>query len=341
MSCYNIAMKDNSANKTMLSILRVLKNHQNAIIGSGEISRQLKDFGIDLTERTIRYHLKIMDERGLTIVHGKEGRTITEKGLEELSSSHVSERVGFIISKIDTLAYQSSFDIDTQSGKVVLNISCFPKDKIKEVTRLSSKVFNSPYIMSDRVYAATEGRNIGEFIVPEGMVGLAPVCSVTINSVLMKHGIPVASKYGGLLEVEKSGPTRFTSLISYEGSSLDPLVVFIKSQMTSVGEVMSKGKGKVLASFREIPVVTIDKALELQQRLSEIGMGGLLSIGAPNTPHYEIPVSRDKAGMVVVGGLNPVAILEEAGIRTINKAMSVMFDYEALIPFKECMKQLK
>lgn len=333
-------MKDTSMTKTIVSILKVLETHRHEIVGSREISRQLTMYGIDLTERTIRYHLKIMDERGLTQVHGKEGRTITDKGIEELKNSNVSERIGFIISKIESLSYTSDFDIESKQGKVILNISCLPQGRIKDAKRIVNKVMASPYVMSDRVFLAPEGESIGDFIVPEGMIGMGTVCSVTINSVFLKHGIPVTSKYGGLLEVEENGPTRFTSLISYEGSSLDPLVVFIKSRMTSVGDVLNTNCGRVLASFREIPVVTIQQAMDLQKRMKELGIGGLLTIGAPNQPLYEIPVGMDKTGMVIVGGLNPVAALEESGIETINKAMSVLMEYERLEPFDQAIKQL-
>ena len=98
-------------NKTMISILKVLEKHRDDVIGSTELSRQLRQHGGELTERTVRYHIKIMDERGLTQVFGKEGRKITGKGLDELSNAMVSDRVGFIISKIETLSYQTGFGI--------------------------------------------------------------------------------------------------------------------------------------------------------------------------------------------------------------------------------------
>jgi hypothetical protein len=91
-------------NKTMLAILKTLDGHSD-IVGSREIAKQLQLHGIDLTERTVRYHLKIMDERGYTEVFGKEGRKITEKGKKELGHSLVSEKIGFVISKIETLSY--------------------------------------------------------------------------------------------------------------------------------------------------------------------------------------------------------------------------------------------
>ena len=95
----------------MLAILKVLEKQPDTILGSRELSRQLKLHGIELTERTVRYHLRILDERGFTKVFGKEGRMITRKGREELSQALVSEKVGFVISKIETLSYLTNLDL--------------------------------------------------------------------------------------------------------------------------------------------------------------------------------------------------------------------------------------
>jgi repressor of nif and glnA expression len=324
--------------KTVVAILKLLEKHQESPLGSRELSRQLKLHGIDLTERTVRYHMKIMDEKGLTKVFGKEGRKITEKGLEELKNARVSERVGFIISKIETLSYQTTFDPENETGQVILNVSCFPEEDLKAALKVMRPVFSSPYVMSDRVIFARGGKNIASVTVPDGMVGIGTVCSVTVNGIFLKASVPVSSKLGGLLQIEDGEPSRFISVISYEGSSLDPHLVFIKSGMTSVSEAVKSGSGKVLASFREIPVVCVEKAVELQERLKELGIGGILLVGNPNQPLVEMPVGMDRAGMVVVGGLNPVAALEEAGIKTENTAMAILKDYTKLLPFKEAIK---
>lgn len=325
-------------NKTMLAILDILNRHQDEIIGSRELSRQLRLHGIELTERTVRYHLKILDEKGFTNVYGKEGRRITKKGREELASALVSERVGFIISKIETLSYQTNFDMDRQEGDIILNISFLPEKDVKDALRIMKPVFRSPYVMSDRVVLAREGERIGDIVVPEGRIGLGTVCSVTINGIFLKAGIPVTSRFGGLLEVNEEGPSRFVALISYEGSSLDPIVVFIKSRMTSVIDAVRHRAGNVLASFREIPVVSIEKAVQLQEKLNSIGIGGILLIGNPNQPLFEMPVGMNKTGMVIVGGLNPVAALQEAGIPTESTAMAILKEYSELIPFKDILK---
>ena len=78
-------------NKTMIAILDVLNKHPGSILGSRELSRQLRLHGIELTERTVRYHLRLLDERGFTRVFGRAGRMITQKGKEEFAQSLVSE----------------------------------------------------------------------------------------------------------------------------------------------------------------------------------------------------------------------------------------------------------
>jgi len=327
-------------NKTLLAILKVLNGHQDTIIGSREISRELKMYGVKLSERTVRYHLKILDERGLTEVFGKEGRKITEKGKAELANALVSQKVGFVISRIDTLSYLTSFDPETMEGEVILNISYLSSHDLRKAFRLMKPVFASPYVMSDRVAVFHPGEKIGDQVVPEGQVAIGTVCSVTINGVFLKAGIPVHSRFGGVLEVGKKGASRFVALISYEGSSLDPLEVFIKGKMTDVKGTIKKGSGRVLASFREIPVVCYESTLKMAERLSEKGIRGILTVGEPNSPLMEMPVGMDRAGMVVVGGLNPIALLEESGIEADSKAMSMLYPYSGLKSFEEVYREI-
>jgi HTH-type transcriptional regulator, global nitrogen regulator NrpRI len=324
-------------NKTMLSILKILEKHQDTILGSREISRQLKLHGVELTERTVRYHLRILDERGFTKVFGKEGRMITRKGREELSQALVSERVGFIISKIETLSYLTNYDLGTQEGNIILNISYFPEERLKDAIKIMRPVFLSPYVMSDNVVMQKSGEKIGDVTVPSGQIGFGTICSVTINGIFLKAGIPVTSKFGGVLQIEESQLLRFTALVSYEGSSLDPLEIFIKSRMTDVLGAVKNHSGKILASFREIPVVSIERAIQLRENMKDKGIGGILMNGNPNQPLLEMPVSMDKAGMIIVGGLNPIAALEEAGIPTVSKAMSTLYKFSELVKFREIL----
>ncbi len=321
-------------NKTMLAILKILDRYSE-VVGSREISRQLKMYGIDLTERTVRYHLRILDERGYTEVFGKEGRKITEKGRKELEHSLVSERVGFVISKIESLSYLTTLDLATMDGNAILNISYFPEDRLRDAMKVLKPVFSSPYVMSSRVILTGGGERIGDITIPHGMIGIGTICSVTINGIFLKAGIPVTSRFGGVVEINEGRPVRFISLISYDGSSLDPLEIFIRSKMTDVLGAVKNYSGKILASFREIPIVCMDEAKKLAMEMRDKGIGGILLIGSPNKPLLEVAVGIDRVGIVIVGGLNPIAALEESGISTENKAMSTLYPYSKLKNFSE------
>ena len=49
----------------------------------------------------------------------------------------------------------------------------------------------------------------------------------------MKAGIPIESRFGGVLEIRNNKPRRFVALISYSGTSLDPSEQYIRARMTS------------------------------------------------------------------------------------------------------------
>jgi len=229
--------------------------------------------------------------------------------------------------------------VDKQEGDIIWNVSHIHENDLKDALKVMKPVFKSPYVMSDRLVIAREGEQIRDVIVPEGRIGIGTVCSVTINGILLKSGIPLVSRFGGVLQTEDDEPSRFSALISYEGSSLDPLEIFIRSNMTDVIGAVKNRSGRILASFREVPVVCVDEAKDLARKMAETGIGGVLLMGNPNQPLLEIPVGIDKAGMVIVGGLNPVAALEEAGIATESKAMSTLYEYSHLKCFREALKE--
>jgi HTH-type transcriptional regulator, global nitrogen regulator NrpRI len=324
----------------VLSILKVL-DRQTDIVGSREISKQLKAYGVELTERTVRYHLRILDERGYTKVFGKEGRLITPAGRDELSKSQAHDKVGFVISKIDALSFQTTFTPEKRAGTVILNISHIPESSIGDALKIMAPFFPSQFVMSERIVIGNSGDMTGDYIVPEGKAAIGTVCSITVNGIFLKAGIPVTSRFGGVVEIKSGTPTRFLSLISYEGSSIDPLEIFIKSKMTNVSSAINEGNGKILASFREIPAVCLEEAKRVGQALSDFKLGGIMLIGSPNRPLLEIPVGMDKVGIVIVGGLNAIAAVEEAGIPTDSNAMSALIQYDKLEGFSDAMRRFQ
>ena len=332
----NLAGQD--VERKVIAILKALAEVSEPL-GSTAIARRLRRSGIELSERAVRYHLKLLDERGLTKPVGRNGRLITPQGREELKNALVGDKVGFVIAKIELLAFQTTFDWRRRTGSVPMNISFFPKDKFRRALQLMRPVFQAGLCVSQKVGLAEEGGRLGEIVVPEGKVGFATVCSIVINGCLLKAGIPLDSKFGGILQIRNGAPLRFVDLIYYSGSSLDPSEAFIRAKMTDVRGVVRSGEGKLLANFREIPAPSRPLAEEVIEGLRECGFGGVIALGEVSEPVCEVPVGLDRVGLVLLGGLTPVAAVQEAGIETDNRAMSTMMSYQELMSFQEVLER--
>ena len=324
--------------RKVVSILNVL-GKQREPLGARVIARRLKDHGVELSERAVRYHLKLMDERGLTKSVGKDGRLLTEQGIEETRNALARDKMGFALSRIEALAFRTSFDWEKCSGLVPVNISLFPIENFKKALRAMREAFEAELCVSELVAVASEGGKLGEVMVPQGKIGFATVCSIIINGSLLKAGIPLESRFGGILQIRDHKPTRFVDFIHYAGSTLDPSEVFIKARMTSVGEIVSSGGGKIVANYREIPAFCRPMTDNIVTKLKEAGLGGLIVMGEPSQPVCEIPIALNRVGMVLMGGLNPVAAAEEQGIEAENMSMSTVMEYRDLVNFKEAWSE--
>ncbi len=139
------------------------------------------------------------------------------------------------------------------------------------------------------------------------------------------------SGFGGVLEIRDSKPRRFVAIINYGGTSLDPSEQYIRAGMTSVGEAAKTGNGRILANFREIPAPSRPIVEEVTAALKEAGIGGVYVLGNTSEPVCQIAVGLNRAGVVLLGGLNPVAAAMEAGIYAQNVAESGMIDFERLV----------
>ncbi len=320
------------AERKIIAILKVLSESSEPL-GSITIARELERHGVFLSGRAIRYHLKITDEQGFTQPAGHDGRMLTPRGLEELGMALAPERVGFILEKLELLAFRTTFDPEKRTGQLPINTSLIDKGRFREALVAMRDVFKAGICVSDLVAVAVEGEKLGSIIIPPGKTGLATVCSVITNGVLLKAGIPIESRFGGVLEVRDSEPRRFVAIINYNGTSLDPSEQYIRARMTSVSQAASSGNGKVLANFREIPAPARAIVEEKMARLKDAGIGGVYVLGNTSEPVCQIAVGVNRIGMVLFGGLNPVAAVAEAGIEVENVAESGLIDFQQLKSF--------
>ena len=158
-------------------------------------------------------------------------------------------------------------------------------------------------------------------------MGFATVCSATINGVLLKAGIPMDSRFGGILEMRDSQPRRFVAIIHYAGSSLDPSLAYIKARH----DQRPRGRHhRQRQDPRQLPRDTgggqADGAGADREPESH-GIGGVVIVGYTSQPVCQIPVGLNKVGVILDGGLNPLAAAEEAGIEAENIANSGTLDF--------------
>jgi HTH-type transcriptional regulator, global nitrogen regulator NrpRI len=327
--------KPEDIERKVLLIMKILHESPDPL-GARLIARKMSERDVQLSERTVRYHLKIMDERGLTkLVGRRDGRIITQQGLNEITDARVQDKIGLSISRIDILSFKTTFDIKKRRGLVPVNISFFPQKQFADALKVMKPVFQKKLAVSSRVAVAAAGKTLGDIVVPKGKVGLATVCSIVINGVLLKHGIPIDSKFGGILQMRKGETLRFVELIHYDGSSLDPSEIFIRGKMTSVNQVVQEGEGKILANFREIPALSRSLVDGVIDDFARVGINGVLSVGSIGHPICQTHVDVNKIGMILVGGLNPVAAAYEKGFDVDNKAMSTVMEFEKLHDIEE------
>lgn len=333
-----IGQETRDVERKIIAILKILSESSKPL-GSRIVSRTLEEQGIALGERAVRYHLKIMDERGLTRSLGpKDGRTITAAGLEELRNSLVTDKIGFVSARIERLAYQTNVGLRSGTGRVPVDISLFDQRDFTRAIRVMRDIFQAGYCSSNLVAVAGEGSRLGDMTIPAGKVGFAVVCSVTVNGCLLKSGIPAHERFGGLLQIKSGQPFRFIDLIEFSGSTIDPSDIFIAGRMTGVMQAANGGYGKVLAGYHEIPLLSAGKANELLQRLKDSQLINHAWLARPGEVLCEIPHSQDRVGLVTLSGLNPVAAAVEYGIEAVNYAMCSLLEVSSLRPFAKLVQ---
>jgi len=322
--------------RKIVCIMKILSNSQEEALGARLIARRLQEFGIELGERAVRYHLKLMDADGLTCCVGREGRLITETGIEEMEKYAVRDKISFVTAKIEQLAWQTDFDLDKCSGTVPVNIACFPKDEFKQALDAMRPVFKNGMSMSDRIAVVREGQPVGHFTIPDGKTALVTISASVVSTVFLKAGIHVEPKFCGILQIRNNKPMRFLELIPYTDCSLNPAELFVRAKMTAVNQAAINGNGTMLASFCEIPDYCWPRAQELQGRLKGNGLRGILLIGGPNESLYGITPAPNRVGMILASGFNPIAAAAEAGIDDIeNNTLSEFVEYQSLSKFSD------
>lgn len=235
------------------------------------------------------------------------------KGISKNKESNIQ----FILSKSWNLIQQVDLDIEKQNGNIIANISYVNKDDLDEAMKVMEESYekNMKYLNPHyQIISHPED---------DKKVGIATVCSLSIDGLLIKNGIKSTPKYGGLLELTE--PPLFIDLISYTGSTIDPHKIFIAKDMTAITTEM--GPKRVLASIKEIPYVSRDYSVYFLDKLSTLGFP-IYKIGKPRELTYNAKAENYNFGVVTGSGLNTIAAIKEKGINIEVKADTKLLPFE-------------
>ena len=248
-------------------------------------------------------------------------KPITSKMISPLKppASQSQEKISLVLSKSLNLIQQVNFDVEKQKGDIIANISYIHRDHIDRALSIMEDTYNdNPKYINPYYKLVDHPEN-------DDLVGIATICSLSIDGILINNGIMSNPTYSGLLELTE--PPLFIDLISYNGTTLDPHKIFLSKNMTSI--TGSDGPNKILASVKEIPYVSRDHAVELLEILNNIGFS-IYKIGKPREFVYNSKVDNYNFGVITGGGLNSIGAVKESGVPIKVKVLEKMMPFEKM-----------
>lgn len=227
------------------------------------------------------------------------------------------KKTPFILTKSLNRINQVDYDFETNKGNIIANISYLNKSELDDAINIMKKAYKSlPKYINPHF-------SIMNHPTDKAKVGIATICSLSIDGILIKNGIMSTPQYGGLLELSK--PPLFVEMISYNGSSIDPHKIFIFKNLTSMTK--RKNPKKILASIKEVPYIARSHCEEILNKISENGFT-IFKVGKPRELVYNAKVDNYNFGIVAGSGLNSIAAIKEKGIAIEVKAAETILAIE-------------
>lgn len=223
-----------------------------------------------------------------------------------------SQPLVFTLARIENLMHQVSLDPARMKGKIITNTSFVGKDRIKVTLDIFYDAIQSGLTICPMVKLEEDGSRIK----------IKTACSLTISGMLLKCGIPIRPKGGGIIEVREREPSRFINMLMYWATTIDPIDIFTAQGLTDIGGMMRNGNGRILGNLQEAPMLAKDRIEEMLDLLSAAEFAGVLELGEPNMDVLGVSVERDHLGIALVGGTNLVAAARECGIDVEHQSIS-------------------
>ena len=267
-------------------LLRLVDRH--GPIGSIQLFELMQLHGYDIKDRTIRLRLSELDDLGLTEKVPGQGRQLTSKGRTELEKGDVNTRLEQLRARIATLTSRVSYDPIDDNGALVASTAYLPASNVDAALDLIERLEDLP-LGPIPVSIAESGED------DPGDVRLATASSITLDGVLLAHGVDANISNADLLEYEPSETAstndvvsqqgghirRHIDVINGEGSSLDVVSLLIEAGRTDVTTILETGEaGLLVGDSREFPINRFEEARDLAVATRR-SLGGVLEFRRP------------------------------------------------------------
>ncbi|PKL68117.1 MAG: hypothetical protein CVV30_12335 [Methanomicrobiales archaeon HGW-Methanomicrobiales-1] len=236
----------------------------------------------------------------------------------------------FVNHNIEDFAIQVTFDPVAGDGKVVYNLSLIKNEDLDYAISVLKDANKTGISVSGMVKFFSSGEKVADFVIPKGCTGICTMCSITFDGLLIRRGIPINPIGGGVVEIENRTPIRFTHIILYEHTTIDPLQVLISQKTTSITNVMRRGSGNILANIREFHMESEHLVGNVLDELSSSSYSGILEVGMPNLSLLGVPVSPQYVAIAAIGGTNPMAAIREGGRWVQIQAMKGLMEIQQM-----------
>ncbi len=324
-------------NRNITEILSVLAEYSRAM-SSKEIADELRMRGIHLEPRTVRYHLKKLEEIGLIRKTRDGKREITQKGLEELRRRSAFERLGEFSERIEFNVYSCTFDLYKMEGTVPTNVAIIDKDYFEDAVNVLTEVYNSEfskYLVSKLLIIVDEDEYLGGIRIPNNAFGIYVISNTVYDVIMRSIGVSMIPEFAGLLHYEKH-PKGFTELISYSGTTLSPGWLLIRSGLTSVYRCVKNGKGEMITAIRSFSRHAIEIVRDELEIAKSRGFGGIIGVSYPSSRSFSLPPGN-RARLIVSAGLNYLAPFHELGLNPELRINEAFVDFKDFKPIEKIL----
>lgn len=311
-------------------LLRLIR--YNEPIGSIRLVDLMQQRGYDIKDRTIRLLLGELDEAGLTRKVAGKGRSLTDAGRAELDRGDLGGRLTSVRERIATVTSQVTYDPVEETGAVVACDIAVAPDELSVALEALGALDDSA--LGPVPVTIREDDDEAVVSIPS---------SVTLDGVLLSHGIATEMVTAGLVEYRADeGIVRFVDALSGEGSTMDGMQLLVDAGRTDVEAALDADRGVLLVDNRDVPLVRFSEVADLAAAVADV-LGGAVELVRPREdgPMPRAETSWEFASLTYAGsGELAAAQLAERGLVRSWETLVGTVPFESFRPLPDALARL-